>query len=402
MALIVKKFGGTSVSNIHNIRLVSDIIRKESIAGNKVVVVVSAMGHTTDQLLEYISEISSDSYNAECDVILSSGEQITSGLLALMLQKNGIRSRSFAAWQIPIISDHIYGRSSILNIDTSILNNAINENTIPIIAGYQSINEHLRITTLGRGGSDTSAVAVAIALQADRCDIYTDVNGVYTADPNIVSNAQFCKSITYDEMLELASMGAQIMHNKAVEIAMLNDLKLRIRSTFNTENDKYTELTKNQFNTNANNITGVTSTQNESQISIISAPDSPEILSNIFKVLDHNNININMIVKNYDAFGMMNIIITTKDADLAFITLNNHKKMIQFQSLSKDENIAIVSIVGSGMMSKPGIANKMFECLYQNAVKVHAISTSEIKISVIIPKDKVNEIVLSLHEVYFH
>ena len=393
------KFGGTSVANINKIRNVASIVEKE-INGNKLVIVLSAMAGETNKMQQYIDEISSDS-KLENDLILTSGENVTIALLSAILKKKKIRSLPLLGWQVPIITDENYQKAKILNIDKERINFFFKQHDVLIIAGFQGINSLGFVTSLGRGGSDTTAVAIASAIEADRCDIYTDVDGVYNADPNLVPKAKKIPKLAFEEMLEMSSLGAKVLHTRSVELAMKNNLTLQVLSSI-TKN-KGTFIIDEKKLIEKEMVSGVSYSNNESKITISGIPDKPGISAQIFGLLADNNINVDMIVQNISQDGVnANITFTVPNLEInsAKEILKNNLSKIKYNSLKTDENVSKISVIGMGMMSQSGVAQKMFRTLANNSINILAISTSEIKISVLIDQKFTNIAVKSLHEAY--
>ena len=393
------KFGGTSVANINKIRNVASIVEKE-INGNKLVIVLSAMAGETNKMQQYIDEISSDS-KLENDLILTSGENVTIALLSAILKKKKIRSIPLLGWQVPIITDENYQKAKILNIDKERINFFFKQHDVLIIAGFQGINSLGFVTSLGRGGSDTTAVAIASAIEADRCDIYTDVDGVYNADPNLVPQAKKIPKLAFEEMLEMSSLGAKVLHTRSVELAMKNNLTLQVLSSI-TKN-KGTFIIDEKKLIEKEMVSGVSYSNNESKITISGIPDKPGISAQIFGLLADCNINVDMIVQNISQDGVnANITFTVPNLEIksAKEILKNNLSKIKYNSLKTDENVSKISVIGMGMMSQSGVAQKMFRTLANNSINILAISTSEIKISVLIDQKFTNIAVKSLHEAY--
>ena len=399
MSLIVMKFGGTSVANINKIRNVASIVEKET-NSNKLVIVLSAMAGETNKMQQYIDEISSDS-KLENDLILTSGESVTIALLSAILKKKKIRCIPLLGWQVPIITDENYQKAKILNIDKERINDFFKQHDVLIIAGFQGINSLGFVTSLGRGGSDTTAVAIASAIEADRCDIYTDVDGVYNADPNLVPKAKKIPKLAFEEMLEMSSLGAKVLHTRSVELAMKNNLTLQVLSSI-TKN-KGTFIIDEKKLIEKEMVSGVSYSNNESKITISGIPDKPGISAQIFGLLADNNINVDMIVQNISQDGVnANITFTVPNLEInsAKEILKNNLSKIKYNSLKTDENVSKISVIGMGMMSQSGVAQKMFRTLANNSINILAISTSEIKISVLIDQKFTNIAVKSLHEAY--
>ena len=399
MKIVVMKFGGTSVADVKKIENISNTIVKQQ-QNYKVVVVLSAMAGVTNNLQSYIDEIDVEP-SKETDLVMTSGEQVTIGLLSMILNKKGIKSMPLLGWQIPIITDDSYSKARILNIDPKKIFDFLKENDVIVLAGFQGININGNITSLGRGGSDTSAVAIASAIKAERCDIYTDVDGVYTTDPNLEPKAKKLNKVAYEEMLEMSSMGAKVLQSRSVELAMKNNLPLQVLSS--TSNVEGTYIVNENELIEKEIVSGVSYNINESKITISGIPDEPGISARIFALMARNNINVDMIVQNISQEGIsanMTFTVPLKDQDLVKKIIDNSKSQIKYNSLSIDDKITKISVVGMGMMSQTGVAAKMFETLAKNNINILAISTSEIKISVLIEKKYTELAVQSLHSVY--
>ncbi len=399
MSLIVMKFGGTSVADINKINNVADIVLKE-LKSNKIIVVLSAMAGVTNKMQEYINNIESNE-RIENDLILTSGESVTIGILSSILKKRNIKSLPLLGWQVPIVTDDNHQKAKILNIDKKRINTFLEFNDVLVIAGFQGVDLSGNITSLGRGGSDTTAVAIASAVNADRCDIYTDVDGVYSADPNIVSKAKKIPQMAYEEMLEMASTGAKVLHTRSVELAMKNNLVLQVLSSITKKSGTLILDEKNLIEKEI--VSGVSYSMAESKVTISGIPDKPGISAQIFGLLADQNINVDMIVQNISQDGInANITFTVpnNELNLAKETLKNNLNKINYKSLQTDENVSKISVIGMGMMSQSGVAQKMFKTLADNSINILAISTSEIKISVLIDEKYTNIAVKSLHEAY--
>ncbi len=395
------KFGGTSLGDIPRIKSAATKIKKEFLKGNTIIVVVSAMSGTTNKLIRLVNDID-ESYNvSEYDVVVSAGEQISSGLLAVALNSIGVKGKSYLSWQIPIITDEYFSKSSIEEIKIQRLKHEVDKGIIPIIPGFQGINADYRLTTLGRGGSDTSAVAIAAALNAERCDIYTDVDGVYTADPRIVPNAVKQNFITFEEMLELSSQGAKVLQARSVALAMNYNVKLQVLSSF--ENKPGTMIVNEENFMEKTKISGITYSSNEAKITLFNVMDKPGQAARIFGALADKAINVDMIVQSSTLDGAAtDITFTVLKSDLvsAKKIIENLKKVINYSELSEDSKVTKVSVVGSGMRTKPGIAKTMFETLAINNINIQVISTSEIKISVLISSNYSELALRTLHEAF--
>ena len=398
--LIIKKFGGTSLSNIDKIKKAAKLVKKEVILGNKVVVVVSALGKTTDKLQSLINKISLNGNSKEIDSILSSGEQASSGLMALALKNINVKSRSFLGWQIPILTNTSYGKARILNIDIKILKKEMKKGITPVIAGFQGISSEFRISTIGRGGSDTTAVAMASKLSADRCDIHTDVEGDFTADPRWVKKAKKIDQLTYDEMLEMASVGAQVLEPRSVSLAKNNNVVLWVKSSF--KNVKGTKIS-NSTKLEKRNVSGIVYSKNDSKITLLGIPDKPGIAAKIFGSLADEDINVDMIVQNISSDGKYSdLTFTISETDLfkAKKCINSIKNDIKVKNILPDSNVAKISIVGIGMRTNAGIAEDMFKALGKQKINIDLISTSEIKISVLISRKNLKRAINVLHKTY--
>jgi aspartate kinase len=403
MALIVQKFGGTSVANIERIRNVATKVKKEVDQGNLVAVVVSAMSGVTNQLVGYVQELSplnTPTAWAEYDQVVSSGEQVTSGLLALALQEIGIPARSFSGWQIPLQTDDAYGKARIKQIVPDDVKQVLSQGMVAVVAGFQGLHEG-RVTTLGRGGSDTSAVALAAALKADRCDIYTDVDGVYTTDPRIVEGARKLDKITYEEMLELASLGAKVLQTRSVEMAMNHQVTVQVLNSFN---DIPGTLLVNEENiVEQKRITGIAYSRDEARITLTEISNVPGMSAALFGPLAESNINVDMIVQNVTEDGKNTDITFTvpkSDLDRALMAVEKAKTHLKFKSMHADRNVAKVSIVGVGMRSHAGVALTMFKALADKNINILVISTSEIKTSVLIGEEYTELAVRALHAAF--
>ena len=393
------KFGGTSVATLEKIRKVAKTVKAESI-NHKIIVVLSAMAGVTNELQSLINEVNFRA-SKESDLILTSGEQVTIGLLSMLLKKEGIKSIPLLGWQIPIVTDDKHEKGRILNIDNENLNKYFQLNDVIVLAGFQGISTHGYITSLGRGGSDTTAVAIASSIKAERCDIYTDVEGVYTTDPNIEKNAKKIDKLTYEEMLEMSSTGAKVLQTRSVELAMKNNLTLQVLSSFTNQQGTYivneNELIENEI------VSGVSYSKNESKITISGIPDKPGISAKIFGILAQNNINVDMIVQNISQDGIsanLTFTVQSRDMSLSKKILENNNKKLNYKNISTDSDVSKISVVGMGMMSQTGVANKMFKTLADKKINILAISTSEIKISVLIKKKHTEQAIKSLHNAY--
>jgi aspartate kinase len=401
MARIVMKFGGTSVGDVARIKERAETIAAEVRAGNEVAVVVSAMAGTTNQLIGWTSEISALHDAREYDTVVSAGEQITIGLLAMALQNLGISARSWLGWQIPIVSDDMHGSARIEGIDGSDIVRRFGEGQVAVVAGFQGIGPDRRITTLGRGGSDTTAVALAAALDADRCDIYTDVDGVYTADPRIVTAARKLDKVTYEEMLEMASQGAKVLQTRSVELAMNHRVRVQVRSSF-TDAPGTLVVDEDEIVEKAV-VSGITYTSDEAKVTLLNVADRPGVAAAVFGPLADANVNVDMIVQSASPDGSRtDMTFTVGRADLPRVQeiLSRHRDAIGYEQLIADGDIVKVSVIGVGMRSHAGVAQRMFRALADRGINIHAISTSEIKISVLIAAEYTELAVRTLHSAY--
>ena len=399
MKLIVMKFGGTSVGSIDKINNVANIVEKQ-LNDKKLIVVLSAMSGVTNKMQEYIDEIESNEI-IENDLILTSGEAVSVGLLSAILKKRNIKSIPLLGWQIPIITDSNHQKAKILNIDKVRIEQYLNDYDVIVVAGFQGVDTDGKITSLGRGGSDTTAVAIAAAVNAHRCDIYTDVDGVYTTDPNLEPKAKKINKLAFEEMLEMSSTGAKVLHTRSVELAMKNNLTLQVLSSITKE--KGTLVVDENKLIEKEIVSGVSYSNNESKLTLSGIADKPGISATIFGLLANNNINVDMIVQNTSQDGITaNITFTVPNSEIHNTKklLEENQKLIDFKSIETDTNISKISVIGMGMMSQSGVAKKMFTTLADNSINILAISTSEIKISVLINKKFTKIAVKSLHEAY--
>lgn len=400
MSLIVQKFGGTSVANTERILNVAKIITETYSKGNDVIVVVSAQGDTTDELINKAKEINEDASKREMDVLLASGEQISISLLAIAIEKMGYPVVSLLGWQAGFKTDSAYGAARIKSIDPCRIEKEIDKKNIVIVAGFQGLNKYDDITTFGRGGSDTSAVAIASVLHADLCQIYTDVEGIYTADPRKVSNAKKLSEISYDEMLELATLGAQVLNNRSVEMAKKYGIELEVLSSF--KNLPGT-IVKEVVSVEKMLINGVAKDSNVARISVVRIPDKPGIAFKMFSKLSAKGINVDIILQSIGRDGTKDITFTVEKSQLknAKEVLSEFIKTLENVDIVYDDNVAKISIVGAGMETHPGVATKMFEALYDAQINIQMISTSEIKISVLIDQKDADSAVLAIHNKFF-
>ncbi|MGB7655393.1 MAG: aspartate kinase [Novosphingobium sp.] len=417
MGRIVMKFGGTSMAGSDRIRRVANIVRRQQAAGHEVAVVVSAMAGETDRLVNFCREANPLYDPAEYDVVVASGEQVTSGLLAMTLQALGCPARSWLGWQMPIKTDDAHAKARIEEIDSAALLASMAAGEVAVIPGFQGLSPQNRITTLGRGGSDTSAVAVAAAIGADRCDIYTDVDGVYTTDPRIVAKARKLKYVTYEEMLELASVGSKVLQTRSVSLAMKEGVRVQVLSSFIDEDSPLAdeipgtmivsddELAKIQEDLDMERqlITGIAADKNEAKVILTRVPDRPGAVATIFGPLANANINVDMIIQNVGRDkGETDVTFTVPAADLlrAQTLLEAQKEAIGYNRIITDSKVAKISVVGVGMKSHAGVAATMFRALADRGINIQAISTSEIKVSVLIDEDETELAVRVLHTAY--
>lgn len=408
MACLVMKFGGTSVADIERIRNVARHVRREAQAGHQVAVVVSAMAGQTDQLVTLVREAAARHDLREYDSVVAAGEQVTSGLLAIILQDMGIPARSWLGWQVPIRTNEAHGAARIMDIEPGPLRESLDRGEVAVVAGFQGIADDGRIATLGRGGSDTSAVAVAAALRADRCDIYTDVDGVYTTDPRIVPKARRIPKISYEEMLEMASLGAKVLQTRSVELAMVHGVPLQVRSSFaptETGGDDWpgtlvcdeSEIMEQQV------VSSIAYAKDEAKVTLLSVADKPGVAASVFGPLAAANINVDMIVQNLSEDGRftdLTFTVPAGDLQRALDVLATAKAEIGYSDLRGSEDVAKVSIIGVGMRSHAGVAAQMFRALAEKGINIGAISTSEIKVSVLIDADYAELAIRTLHSVY--
>ena len=401
MARIVQKFGGTSVANVERIKAVAQRVKAEIDQGNEVAVVVSAMAGTTNQLVAWVNEISKLHDAREYDTVVAAGEQVTSGLTALALQEIGITARSWLGWQVPVATDGIHGRARVERIETGELRQRMARGEVPVLAGFQGLGNDNRITTLGRGGSDISAVALAAALDADRCDIYTDVDGVYTTDPRIVAKARKLDKITYEEMLEMASLGAKVLHTRSVELAMKQRVRLQVLSSFTDAPGTLVvdedEIVEKEL------VSGIAYSRDEAKVTLVRVPDRPGVAASIFGSLADAGINVDMIVQNVSEDGKatdLTFTVTRSDLPRALKVLEGKDKELGYAAIKPDAAVVKVSVVGVGMRSHPGVAQLMFKTLADKGINIQVISTSEIKVSVLIAEEYTELALRALHSAY--
>ena len=396
----VLKFGGTSVGTVERIQHVANIVKKEQSTGNKIIVVVSAMAGKTNELIKFSDEISENFNKRELDVLLSSGEQVTCALLSGALIKLNLKAKSFLNWQIPILTDGEHANARIVNMHTEKIDKYLDENGIAIIPGFQGISNKGDITTIGRGGSDATAVAIAKIFDADTCEIYTDVDGVYSTDPNKIPVAKKIDKISYEEMLELSSLGAKVMQSSAVQTAMMYNIPLQVRSTFTDR--KGTKIFDQENIDYSKSVTGVAYSKDDAKITLTGVEDKPGVAANIFEPLNDGQINVDMVIQNISSDNKTtDVTFTIKRDDLLKTReiIENNKK-INYKSISHNAKVAKVSIVGAGMVSTPGVTYKMFRGLADEKINILAISTSEIKLSVIIDEENTLNAVKKLHTIF--
>ncbi|WP_459859224.1 aspartate kinase [Dongia sp. agr-C8] len=398
---IVMKFGGTSVANIERINAVAQRVKREVDAGHEVAVVVSAMSGHTNQLVAWCSEISPMHDAREYDTVVAAGEQVTAGLTAIALQTLGVNARSWLGWQIPLATNDAHGKARIMSIDAEAFEQRFQQGQVAVVAGFQGIGPDNRITTLGRGGSDTSAVALAAALKADRCDIFTDVDGVYTTDPRIVAKARKLDKVTYEEMLEMASLGAKVLQIRSVEMAMKHGVRVQVLSSFE---DKPGTLVVNEDEIMEQElVSGIAYSRDEAKITLVQVPDRPGVAASIFGPLSDANINVDMIVQNVSEDGKntdMTFTVSKGDFERAKQVLTGKQNSLNFRTLISDSNVVKVSVIGVGMRSHAGIAQRMFKALAEKGINIQVISTSEIKISVLVAEEYTELAVRALHTAY--
>ena len=398
MKIVVLKFGGTSVGTIERIKKVSEIVKNYVKKRYSVIVVCSAMSGSTNELIKKSKKISNNFSDAEYDVLVSSGEQVSCSLIAGRLVHLGLKSRSWTAWQIPIFTENMHKFSRINQINKSKLLNYLKSGGVPIITGFQGINQYERITTIGRGGSDSTAIMLAKFFKADKCIIFTDVEGIFTTDPNKLKSAKKIKVISYEEMLEMASLGAKVMQPESIQDARLNRINIEVKSSFNRKSG--TLITKRKNIINNKIITGISSTQNDAKVTLVGVKDKPGIAASIFKPLSKNSINVDMVVQNISANGReTDLTFTIKNEDLKKTKkIVNENKDINFKKLIFDKNVSKISIIGVGMVTTPGVTFRMFQALANQKINIQVISTSEIKISVLVNKKNIKKAISALHK----
>lgn len=402
MSLIVQKFGGTSVANSERINAVADRVKKYVDNGHQVVVVVSAMSGETNKLLKLISEVNSKPDPRESDVILSTGEQVTIGLTALAIQERGVKAKSYTGSQVKILTDNAHSKARIINIGTENIQKDLNNGFVLVIAGFQGADEQGNITTLGRGGSDTTAVAIAAALNADECQIYTDVDGIYTTDPRVVKNAKRLKSITFEEMLEMASLGSKVLQLRSVEFAGKYKVNLRVLSSFEEEGEGTIITYEEDHKMEDPIISGIAFNRDEAKVTVESIPDTPGIAYQILGPIADQNIDVDMIIQNigHDGLNDFTFTVNTTELNKTLDILEAMKKKLGAKKIIGDPKVAKLSLVGVGMRSHVGVASKMFRTLSEEGINISTISTSEIKISILIEKESLDSAVQALHKAF--
>ncbi|MEH7083424.1 aspartate kinase [Neobacillus drentensis] len=400
MGIIVQKFGGTSVANVERILNVASCVKGEVERGNNVVVVVSAMGKSTDTLVGLAKEISAQPNKREMDMLLSTGEQVTISLLSMALNQQGLDAVSFTGWQAGIMTEPVHGNARISNIKTAAIESQLESGKVVIVAGFQGITEDGEITTLGRGGSDTTAVALAAALKADKCDIYTDVTGVFTTDPRYVKSARKLLSVSYDEMLELANLGAGVLHPRAVEFAKNYQVRLEVRSSM--EKTEGTVIEGEAAMEQNLVVRGVAFEDEITKVTVLGLANSLTSLSTIFTTLAENHLNVDIIIQSTTEGGSANLSFSIHTDDLleTLKVLEDNKAVLNYEQIDAENKLAKVSIVGSGMISNPGVAAKMFEVLAANNIQIKMVSTSEIKVSAVVEEINMLKAVEALHEAF--
>ena len=401
MYRIVQKFGGTSVADTQRIKEAAKKVAFEHSQGHQVVVVVSAMAGVTNKLIEFKNCVNNGLDASEYDVVLSSGEQTSAALMALALQNMGVRARSWLGWQIPIWTDNVHGKARITGIETDLLENQLKENEIVVVAGFQGLTPDKRITTLGRGGSDLTAVALAGALRAHQCDIFTDVEGIYTCDPRIVSSANKLDKITYEEMMEMSSLGAKVLQTRAVELAMNYNVRIQVRSAFIDSPGTYLvsedEIVEQQV------VSGISHNRDEAKVTLLKVSDRPGVAAGVFGPLAEASVNVDMIVQNVSEDGKttdLTFTVGQADLNLAVEVLETRKDEIGFHKIVADAELVKISIVGVGMRSHPGVAQTMFNALAKKGINIKVISTSEIKVSILIDEEYTELALKALHSAY--
>lgn len=397
--LIVKKFGGTSVGDPDRIKNVARRCVEEYKKGNDVIVVLSAMGDTTDDLIDLANKVSDKPSKREMDMLMSTGEQVSVSLCAMAIMSMGVPAVSLNAFQVPMYTTKAYGNSRLKKIDTERISAELENKKIVLVTGFQGVNKYDDVTTLGRGGSDTTAVALAAAMNADACEIYTDVDGVYTCDPRIVPTAKKLSQITYDEMLDLASLGAQVLHNRSVSMAKKYGVELVVRSSLS---DEPGTVVKEELDVEKRLVSGVAVDKSPARISLIGLQDIPGIAFRVFNILGKKGINVDVILQSVGRDGTKDISFTvdSKDLDEALAALEENKAKLTAEKITHEDNVAKVSAVGAGMMTDPGVASKMFEALYNANINIKMIATSEIRITVIVDEDQADDAARAVHDAF--
>lgn len=398
---LVQKFGGTSVADAARIRAAAERVAREVGAGNQVAVVVSAMAGATDRLVERTREMARVYDAREYDVVVSAGEQVTVGLMALALQALGLEARSWLGWQVPVRTDDAHGRARIRAVEAGAVERWMEGGGVPVLAGFQGLGPDGRVTTLGRGGSDTSAVALAAALAADRCDIFTDVDGIYTSDPRIVGKARKLDRITFEEMLEMASQGTRVLETRSVELAMNRGVALQVRSSF--DDRPGTLVVDEDMNVEQEIVSGIAYTRNEAKVTVVGVPDRPGVAAGIFGPLADQGVNVDLIVQNVAADGRetdLTFTVAEADLDRALATIEGVRGEIGFDRLIGDPEVVKISVIGVGMRSHAGVAQAMFTALAERGINIQVISTSEIKVSVLLAEEYTELALRALHSVY--
>lgn len=401
MARIVMKFGGTSVADLSRIANAASRVKREVDSGNEIIVVVSAMAGVTNQLVSYVDQTSAIYDTREYDAIVASGEQVTAGLMALKLQDLGVSARSWLGWQIAIRTDAVHGKARIEDIETDEIEGRFKQGQVAVVAGFQGIGPDNRITTLGRGGSDTSAVALAAAFKADRCDIYTDVDGVYTTDPRIVSAARKIDVITFEEMLEMASQGAKVLQTRSVEMAMNHGVRLQVLSSF--EDKPGTLVVDEEDIVEEQIVSGIAYSRDEAKVTLVGVMDKPGVSASIFGPLAEQAVNVDMIVQSISTDGQrtdLTFTVSRTDLPRALETIQSNSDVIGYQDILSDGNVVKISVIGVGMRSHAGVAQTMFQTLAEKGINIQVISTSEIKISTLVSEDYTELALRALHTAY--
>ena len=408
MARIVMKFGGTSVGDVARIKNVARRVKAERARGNQVAVAVSAMSGVTNQLVAYCNDVARLHDQREYDAVVATGEQVTTGLLAIALQDIGVPARSWTGWQVPIVTDDAHGKARIVDVECEALMRSMEQGEVPVVAGFQGVGPGDRISTLGRGGSDTTAVALAAALKADRCDIYTDVDGVYTTDPRIVKSARKLDKITYEEMLEMASQGAKVLQTRSVEMAMKHRVRVQVLSSFTELSDSTGDKLPGTLVCDEDEImekalvSGIAYSRDEAKVTLVGVSDRPGIAAGIFGPLSESNVNVDMIVQNVSQDGTttdMTFTVGKADLERAVQTVKD-KLTVPYKALKADKNVVKVSVIGVGMRSHAGVAQTMFKALADKGINIQVISTSEIKVSVLIAEEYAELALRALHTAY--